>query len=286
MNERIIKRRIKTVRRLLNKKKIGCLILTKPANVTYTTGFSGDDSWAAVTGRGVYLLTDNRYVEQAQNLRPQCRIIQRTGPIPEAAAKLVRKLKSVQTVTVEKSTSIADFEVLKKNVKSWLKTAANIIETLRSSKDAGEIAAVRAAARIAGQALRQTLQYMKPAITENELAGRLDFQIRKFGAVNSFETIPAFGANASRPHHQPGGRKLKKNDCLLVDFGVTERHTPSSIAHQGEGASASGMVRPQQDHGVADLDPRQRGHRQTSGMDVTGVRADGADGRSRRCVIG
>jgi Xaa-Pro aminopeptidase len=52
------------------------------------------------------------------------------------------------------------------------------------------------------------------------LAGRLDFQIRKLGAVNSFETIVAFGPNASRPHHRPGNRKLKKNDCVLIDFGV------------------------------------------------------------------
>ncbi len=220
MNERIIKRRIKAVRRLLNKKKIGCLILTKPANVTYTTGFSGNDSWAAVTGRGVYLLTDSRYVEQSQNLRPQCRIIERSGPMAEAAAKLVRKLKSVQTITIEKSTSIADFEALKKNIKARLKAAANIIETLRSSKDSSEIAAIRTAARIAGQALRQTLQYVEPAITENELAGMLDFEIRKLGAKNSFETIVAFGSNASRPHHQPAGKKLKKNDTILVDFGV------------------------------------------------------------------
>jgi len=220
MNSRIIKNRIKAVQRLLKQKNINCLIVTKPANVTYTTAFSGDDSWAAITHRSVYLLTDSRYIEQAQNQCQHCRIIQRTGPMTKAAAKLITKLKSAQTVTVEKSTSLADFEALKREVKARLKSAANIIETLRSIKDSSEVAAIKAAARVAAQALKKTRRQIKPGTTENELAGMLDFQIRRLGALNSFETIVAFGPNASRPHHQPGSKKLKKNDAVLIDFGV------------------------------------------------------------------
>ncbi len=138
----------------------------------------------------------------------------------QAVAKLVKKLKSVRTVTVENSTSLADFEAVKKNVKARFNTAANIVESVRSSKDSSEIAVIRAAARIAAQALKQTRRYIKPGITENELAGMLDFQIRKLGATNSFDTIVAFGPNASRPHHQPGRRKLKQRDTVLIDFGA------------------------------------------------------------------
>jgi len=138
----------------------------------------------------------------------------------EAVAKLIKKLKSVKTVALEKSASLADFDALKKDIKGRLKTTANIIESVRSTKEADEVAAIRTAGRIAAQALKQTLRYIKPKITENELAGRLDFQIRKLGARNSFETIVAFGSNASCPHHQPSSRKLKKNDTILIDFGV------------------------------------------------------------------
>jgi len=220
MNKEVIKRRINAIRQQLNRKKIDCLIVTKPANVNYTTGFMGDDSWALVTKGGVYLLTDSRYTEQAEKECIGCKIVQRTNSMAEAVGKLLKKLKSVRTVAVEKSTSLADFEGLKKHVKPRLKTAANIIETIRSSKDGSEIAAIRVAARIAAQALKQTLRYIKPGITESELAGRLDFQICKLGATNSFGTIVAFGPNASRPHHQPGRRKLKKKDAVLIDFGA------------------------------------------------------------------
>ncbi|TFG48165.1 MAG: M24 family metallopeptidase [Candidatus Brocadiia bacterium] len=48
----------------------------------------------------------------------------------------------------------------------------------------------------------------------------MEFNIRKAGAAISFDTIVAFGPNASRPHHQPGSRKLSKTDTVLIDFGV------------------------------------------------------------------
>ncbi|MHC4193677.1 MAG: M24 family metallopeptidase, partial [Planctomycetota bacterium] len=190
------------------------------ANVTYTTGFSGDDSWAVITANAVYLLTDSRYVEQARSQCPYCRIIQRTAPMVQALARLAGRLKSVQSLALESSISLAALDTLKKDVKCRLRAVANIIELQRTRKDKGEIAAIRAAVRIAGQALRHARRYAKPGMSENELAGALDFQIRKLGARTSFETIVAFGPNASRPHHQPGKRRLKKNDTILIDFGV------------------------------------------------------------------
>lgn len=219
MNKEQIAKRIKAVRRVLDKKKVRCLIITKPANVTYATGFLGDDSWAVVVGGRVYLMTDSRYTEQAEKECPICRIIDRAGPMAEAVAKLVKKLKSVRTVAVEESTSLGDFERLRKTVKARLRTAANIIDSGRSIKDASEIAAIKTAASISTEALRKTLPSVKPGVTESELAAMLDFHIRKLGARNSFETIVAFGSNASRPHHQPGRRKLKKKDSILIDFG-------------------------------------------------------------------
>ncbi len=220
MNTESIKRRVRTIRRLLNKKKIGCLVVTKPANVTYMTGFMGGDSWAVITGRAVCLLTDSRYTEQAQGECRGCRVIERTSALPEAAARLLRGLKSPQVVAIENSAALADFEALKKKTGRALKTAANVVEDARGCKDSSEISAVRGAGRIAAQALKRARRYIRAGVTESEFAGRLDFQIRKLGAQNSFETIVAFGANASRCHHQPTKRALKRDDYILIDFGV------------------------------------------------------------------
>jgi len=220
----IIKRRVGAIRRALKRERTGFFLVTKPANVAYTTGFSGGDSWAVITKGGVYLLTDSRYIEQAKSECPGCRIIERGASLTEAAARLVKKLKSVRTVAIEKSVSLATFDALKKDVKARLKTVGIIIEQLRNIKDDSEIASIKKAAQIAAEALKKTRRYIKPGSSENELAGVLDFEIRKLGALTSFETIVAFGANASRPHHQPGTRRLKKNDTVLIDFGVRYRN--------------------------------------------------------------
>ncbi|MHC4085306.1 MAG: M24 family metallopeptidase [Planctomycetota bacterium] len=229
MNRELTGKRIKGIRRELNKKKIDCFIITRPANVTYTTGFMGDDSWAIITRRAVYLLTDSRYTEQAQTECIGCGIIQRKNSLAGAVAKLCKKLKSVRIVGVEKSTSVGDFEALKKHVKLRLKTTASIIESVRRIKDSSEISTIKAAASISAKALEQILRYIKPGVTESELAGMLDFQIRRSGATNSFETIVAFGPNASRPHHQPSKRKLKKRDTVLIDFGARYKGYCSDI---------------------------------------------------------
>jgi len=99
-----------------------------------------------ITGRGVYLLTDSRYAEQAQKESPLCRIIERSGSLTKTAAELIGKLKSIRTIAVEKSTSIVEFEALKKNIELRLRTAANVVEEVRNIKESGEIAAIRAAA--------------------------------------------------------------------------------------------------------------------------------------------
>lgn len=229
MNAESIAGRIRTISHELRIKGINCLIVTKPANVTYATGFLGEDSWVVITKGRVYLVTDSRYTEQAHKECPNCTIIERDEPMLEAVARLIRKLRSVQNVTVEKSISLAQFTLLKKAVKARLKTAEDIIEDIRSIKDSSEIAAIRAAASIAARALEKALQETKPGITESELAGILDLQIRRLGAKSSFETIVAFGPNASRVHHQPGRRKLKKTDTILIDFGARYKGYCSDI---------------------------------------------------------
>ncbi len=229
MNREIIGKRVRRIRRELNKKKIDCLFVTKPANVTYTTGFMGDDSWAIITKRAVYLLTDSRYTEQAEKECVGCKIVARTNSMAEAVVKLRKKLKSVRNIGIEKSTSLAAFESLRKHARVRLKAVSDIIETVRRTKDSSEIAAIKASISISAKALKQTVGYIKPGVTESELAGMLDFQIRKLGATNSFDTIVAFGPNASRPHHQPSKRKLKKRDTVLIDFGARYKGYCSDI---------------------------------------------------------
>ena len=220
MDKHTFKTRLKGIRAAIARAGADCLIAAKPANVTYLTGFGGEDSWAIVLPRAVVLVTDSRYTEQAATQCRFCKIVERTATMVNTVAELLRKQRGIKTAAVEKSISLADFQSLRKNLPCRLKGAEGIVESARRKKDPAETAAIRAAAKIAAKAFERVLRQVKPGLTENILAGIVDFEIRKAGGANSFETIVAFGPNASRPHHQPTSRKLRKNDTVLIDFGV------------------------------------------------------------------
>lgn len=220
MNTSIIKKRLRAVRLQLKEKSLDALLITKAVNVTYLSGFSGDDSWLIVAGKNAYLLTDSRYTEQAVKECLGYKIIERSGPMCKAVAKLLGRLSSIKKLGVENNITLAQFQAVKKAAKLRLKTTAGIVETSRLIKDLDEVALIKKAAHIAQTALEKTRKKIKTGMSESKLAGMLDFEIRKLGATNIFETIVAFGSNGSMAHYRPAQRKLKKDDCILIDFGA------------------------------------------------------------------
>ena len=89
-----------------------------------------------------------------------------------------------------------------------------------SVKTDEEIKYIQKACNIAEKAWRDTLLFIKEGVTERQVANVLEFNFKKYGASGtSFDTIVAFGKNASVPHHATGDTKLKNNECVLMDFG-------------------------------------------------------------------
>lgn len=220
MKIEIIRARQRNLRRQLRKHQVDGLILTQSVDVTYMTAFAGHDSWALITRTSAYLITDSRYTEQAAKECLLTNIVERKGLIAEAAAHLVGKLKSVRNVAIARSISLAAYETLRKHINVPFKKVDGLLTEARSIKDSVETAAIRKAADFSAQALERTRRSFKPGITEIELAGILDLEIRRQGCQNAFETIVAFGPNGSRPHHQPSPRQLRKTDTILIDFGA------------------------------------------------------------------
>jgi Xaa-Pro aminopeptidase len=97
-----------------------------------------------------------------------------------------------------------------------------LVEQLRRAKDAGELARIAEAARIADEALAAVLPVLAGGPTEREFGRVLDFEMRSRGASGpSFETIVAAGPNAAKPHHRPSDRAIGRGELIVVDFGAT-----------------------------------------------------------------
>lgn len=94
------------------------------------------------------------------------------------------------------------------------------VEDLRAVKDAGEINALRRAARLADAGFEFILERVKPGVTERELALELEFQLRSMEAEDvSFEPIVAAAERSALPHARPSQRQVEKGRFLLMDFG-------------------------------------------------------------------
>jgi Xaa-Pro aminopeptidase len=220
MDAKTAKKRIAAVAGELKKRSLDGVVITDRSNVTFLTGFGGDDSWVLIIGRKVWLLTDSRYTEQAQSECVGCRIIERKDTLSVEVAKIISRFKSAKVLGIEEATSVAVFDRIKKKAKARFKKTPNLVKQIRAIKEPAEIAAIKKASRIADKALEGALKQLRTGMTEAAFAGIIELEMRKLGATAAFETIVCFGANASRPHHIPGKRRLRKNDTILIDFGA------------------------------------------------------------------
>jgi Xaa-Pro aminopeptidase len=97
----------------------------------------------------------------------------------------------------------------------------SLVEELRKVKDAGELARLAEAARIADEALDHLRSQLTEGPTEEVFGRALDFEMRRLGATApSFETIVASGPNAAKPHHRPGPRRIRSGEPIVLDFGA------------------------------------------------------------------
>lgn len=102
-----------------------------------------------------------------------------------------------------------------------IEDASDALAKTYAIKDAKEIEATRKACDISSKVAREIPEYLSEGVSEREVAARMDARMRKLGGTgNAFDTIAAFGANASMPHYMPGDYRLRKHDVALFDFGT------------------------------------------------------------------
>lgn len=222
-------RRARAVRVGCKERGVDGLIVTGLESVRYLTGFSGHDSWVLVLPRNVVLITDSRYTEQAQGECVNCRIVERKGRLAKEAEKIISKLKGITTLGIEDSCSVSLLNGVRGVLSAKIKPVSGTVGNVRVVKTDEEIKLIRKASRIAFDAMDWALKQLKVGMTERQLAALYEYKLSDFGAKIGFETIAAFGANGSRNHHQPGSRKLKKVDTILLDFGANYQGYTSDV---------------------------------------------------------
>ncbi len=130
--------------------------------------------------------------------------------------------KKVQTISYQPEQM--DCAIIKKIKENNIKLVEQpyLSEKVRMIKDEYEIKKIKKAAIINRNAIMAIFPYIKPGITEKELACELEYQMRKKGSDGlSFPTIVASKKNAYNPHSVPSDMEIDDDDVVLIDFGAT-----------------------------------------------------------------
>ena len=210
--------------RALELQELEGLLVTSPANIRYLTGFSGSAALVAVTRADVLLVTDFRYDEQAQaEAGTVARIEVEDASVWDRFFKELATLGPVTCMGYEaRALSVLDAERFAEAGKAWSwRPTKDVVERLRASKAPGEVAAIRAAAALAGAALRETLAHVRAGMTELEITGLLEGALRRLGSEgHPFPTIVASGPRTALPHARSSRRVVAGGEWLLLDFGA------------------------------------------------------------------
>jgi Xaa-Pro aminopeptidase len=203
---------------LVAERELERFLVTDLVNVRYLTGFGGTNGACVCGGETRIFLTDFRYTERAGAEVEGWEVITvRDDWLGGIAGHLsgksgfedhqmaVRTLKKLEEKLPEGVT---------------MEGAGGTVEKLRRVKDEAELAAIAAAAELADEVWRWSLERGLGGRSELDVAEAAEARMRELGAEPSFPTIVAAGPNGALPHAEPGEREIGRGELVVFDMGA------------------------------------------------------------------
>lgn len=203
------------------------LLVTKPVNIRWLSGFTGSNGALLITAESAMVLfTDGRYEEQARletgaaGLDVEF-VISRNNDadIADRLTRLGNLVCGVEShnLTMDRSSGLA-----KAASSTSFEPVGGLIDGMRQPKDTAEVARLRLAASIADRALaRHHEVILDGGVSERWLSRSIENSMFELGAeALSFNTIVASGPNSTRPHATPSDRVIERGDLVVIDFGA------------------------------------------------------------------
>lgn len=202
-------------------------LVTHPPNLRYLFNFTGSAGLACCLAAESHLIVDSRYIEQAASQTRNCQTVLAEKSLEDTLKAFLSTSARFQGHTprigLEAQHISYDFVL---RVQSWQTNiewvpTRNLIEEMRMIKDKGEIQLLERAFQIAQTAYQHFAERIRPGMTEAEVAGILEFELRKAGGQGlAFETIVASGPRTSLPHASSTDKRIESNEYVLIDFGL------------------------------------------------------------------
>ena len=212
----IHQKRLKELQRLLKQEKLDALVVSRPLEQFFLTGFRMDGYVMLVSRHEVWAFMPKMLLEQ---FKSKVRFIKAYSPdnLLEAVVSRVREGKLRRTAFEPVTETYVRGSFWKKN---GFVERGGLTALLRSVKEGEEISVLRRSCRIAAKAFTLIKPRIKAGRTEISVSRELNDLMQAMGAKGpSFNLIVGFGPDSALPHHETSDRPLGRNSAVLLDFG-------------------------------------------------------------------
>ena len=196
------------------------LILTNPVNIRYLTNIDAEGILLLTRKDNIYI-TDSRYIEAVHStltLYDEIIVYNIHDVSKDDYENFFMFCENVGFEEYDISYAKYKEYIRKYKINNFVETE-HIIEKQRMIKDKDEITNIEKACEITDNCFSYILDYIKPGMTEKEIANEIEDYYKQRTDGLSFDTIVASGENTSKPHAVPTNRKIQEKDIITIDMG-------------------------------------------------------------------
>ena len=196
------------------------MIVSNPINIKYLTGIDAEGILLVTRKENIYI-TDGRYIEYARSVLTLFDEIIVYNVTDMSLEDYENFFMFCENVGFEESyvTYSKYKEYMQKFKINSLVETEDLIEKQRMIKDDEEIKNLKTACEITDKCFSHIIKFIKPGMTEIEIAREIENYYNLNAEGISFETIVASGENSSKPHAVPTDRKIQTEDIITIDMG-------------------------------------------------------------------
>jgi Xaa-Pro aminopeptidase len=196
------------------------MIISNPINIKYLTNIDAEGILLVTRKENIYI-TDGRYIEEVHSIltiEDEIIVYNITDVSKDDYENFFMFCENVGFE--ENYVTYAKYKeyMHKFKINNFVETE-NLIEKQRAIKDDEEIKNIMTACEITDECFSYILEYIKPGMTEKQIAREIEEFYNKKSDGLSFDTIVASGENSSKPHAVPTDRIIQTEDIITIDMG-------------------------------------------------------------------
>lgn len=214
--------KIQKLRSTFEQQGIDAIVIFSDINRAYLTDFTGTEGIVLVTKDDAFLFVDSRYTIQAKDQVTTFTVEEYNRQNTAATINAKLKAANVKKLGFEAhQLTYAQYQNYSEKFEAELVPVGTVVEDIRLIKTEDEVEKIRKACAISDAAFEHILKFIKPGMTEIQIANELEAKMKDLGSTRpAFDTISASGERSALPHGFPSDRKLQEGDFFTLDFGA------------------------------------------------------------------